>query len=100
MLRSILKFFQQVNLDQIPAHAVSPTTLIRCYPETSRDEGLSSVQSAQVNHGSQFLLLSQADLCTTPCRHIDHLVVKVRGSHFDRMARYGPCIEAVEPAGT
>jgi hypothetical protein len=51
-------FCHQVNLSEILPQAVTPTTFARRYSEASRDEGLASLQSAQVNHGSEFLFLS------------------------------------------
>jgi len=81
-------FYHQVNLNQIALQAVSSTTLARRCAKALRDEGLSPLQSAQVNHGSQPLLLSQADLWSGPSsQRIDHAPVEMRGSHFNRMAR-------------
>ena len=80
---------------------MSPTKLTLRYPKAARHEDLSSLQSAQVNHGSQFLLLRQADLGrATSSQSIDHLPVEVRRGHFGRMARQSSGIEAIEPAGT
>ena len=61
---------------------MSPTKLTLRYPKAARHEDLSSLQSAQVNHGSQFLLLRQADLGrATSSQSIDHFPVEVRRGH-------------------
>ena len=80
---------------------MSPTKLALRYSKAACSEGLSSLQSAQVNHGRQILLLRQADLRrATTSQSIDHALVEVRAGHFDRMARQRSSIEAIEPAGT
>jgi hypothetical protein len=79
---------------------MSPTKLTLRYPKATRGEGLASLQSAQMNHRRQFLLLRQADLGrATSSQSIDHLPVEVRRGHFGRMARQSSSIEAIEPAG-
>ena len=93
--------FHLVNLDQIVLQAVSSTALVRRCAKALRDKSLSSVQSAQVNHGSQLLLLDQADPSSGPSTQcIDDAPMEICGSHFNRMTWEGPGIEAVEPAGT
>ncbi|MBM2804440.1 MAG: hypothetical protein HW419_2333 [Deltaproteobacteria bacterium] len=79
---------------------MSSTTLALRYPKAAHDESLSSLQSAQVNHGSQFLLLRWAGLGRgTSSQSIDHALVQVSGGHFRCMARQISSIEAIEPAG-
>ena len=66
-----------------------------------RGTSLSSFQAAQVNYGSQFLLLRPADFDrATSSQNIDHALVQIRGGHFDRMTRQRSSIEGIEPAGT
>src|SRR5262249_61818628 len=78
----------------------SAPTARRC-AKALRHESLSSLQPAEMNHGSQSLLLHQADLCNPmSSQRIDDAPVKMRGRHFNRMTRYGSGIEAVEPTGT
>ena len=70
------------------------------YPKPARDEGLSSLQSAQVNHRSKFLLLREINLGGAMIgQSTDHAPVQIRGGHFGRMAGQSPSIEAIEPAG-
>ena len=80
---------------------MSPTKLTLRYPKAARGEGLASLQSAQMNHRRQFLLLRQADLGRSTCsQSIDDALVEVGGGHFGCMARQSSSIEAIEPAGT
>ncbi|HEY2917844.1 MAG TPA: hypothetical protein VGK77_02490, partial [Candidatus Binatia bacterium] len=93
-------FSHQVNLSEILLQAVRPTTFPGRDPEASRDEGLSSLQSAQVNHGSQFLFLSHRDACIAAgIQRVDNAPVEQGGSHFARMARQRPNIKIVKPTG-
>ena len=80
---------------------MSPTKLTLRYPKAARGESLASLQSAQMNHRRQFLLLRQARLGRATCsQSIDDALVEVRGGHFGRMARQNSSIETIEPAGT
>ena len=94
-------FFQQLNLTEIPLQAVSPTKLAGRYPETARDEALSSLRTAQVNDGSELLFLRQARLRRARRgQSTDHPLVKIRGGQFGRMARQRSRVEIIKPTGT
>ena len=79
---------------------MSATELALRYAKAVRGKSLSSFQAAQVNHGSQFLLLRPADFDrVTSSQNIDHALVQIRGGHFDRMTRQRSSVEGAEPAG-
>jgi hypothetical protein len=72
--------FQQLDFIKVTRQAVSPATFAWRYFEASHDEGFTSLQSAQVNHGSQLLLLSQCALYAGPGgQRMDHVAVKICG---------------------
>jgi len=92
--------FHGVNLSEVAPHAMCAAKLPRRGSKAVGGEALASLQSAQVNHGCQILLLRQVGLrFATSGQSFDHAPVQIRGGHLDRMARQCSSIGGIEPAG-